>query len=712
MLRPAMAAVLAVVVLLGLAPCAHAAQVSTLRVMLSPSAAPRGTLTDAVRQRVEALAGAHVALAGTTRTGALDLALDVPREAAEAKAMLARLRGDRAILWAEVAPSAEALRTARAKTASGAPGRKIMLRLADPAASIDDVLAALSVRTGVSLKAERRLGDVHVVTLFANTSAAELQRIAETLQADPAVRYADAVGRVRPLRIPNDPMFAEQWGLSDPVAGINAPSAWNLQTGDPSMVVAVVDTGILPHPDLTGRVLPGYDFISDAGRARDGSGRDPDAHDEGDWTGDGECYPGSFGEPSSWHGTFVAGLIGANGDDGIGIAGVDWNAKILPVRVLGRCGGTFDDILAGVLWASGVQLPGVPVNPNPAKVINLSLGGAGACAQAVQEGIDDALAQGSVVVVAAGNESADATGFAPASCSGVITVGATGRSGDRSSYSNFGNRVDLSAPGGDFPGNVNLIVSTSNDGMTTPGQPTYEHAAGTSAAAPLVTGTASLMLARNALLTPGRVLSIMQGTARTYPAGSLCSVGACGAGALDAGLALSSVFPGASVPPPNAVQVVEFYRADYDHYFITASAAEAAWVDTYLGSIFKRTGFYFYAYPAAFPAPPGVQPVCRFYAAGLINSHYYTASASECQFVQQRWAGTWNLETPAAFFVPVSDADGNCPSQTLPVYRFFDNRQDANHRYTVDLSIRRAMINRQWVPEGAGPNGVAFCSPV
>jgi len=107
-----------------------------------------------------------------------------------------------------------------------------------------------------------------------------------------------------------------------------------------------------------------------------------------------------------------------------------------------------------------------------------------------------------------------------------------------------------------------------------------------------------------------------------------------------------------------------------------------------------------------------VQPVCRFYAAGLINSHYYTASASECQFVQQRWPGVWNLETPAAFFVQVPDASGNCPAQTLPVYRFFDNRQDANHRYTVDLSVRRGMINRQWIPEGAGPNGVAFCSPV
>jgi serine protease len=475
------------------------------------------------------------------------------------------------------------------------------------------------------------------------------------------------------------------------------------------MTVAVVDTGILPHPDLDGRVLPGYDFISDPQTARDGDARDPDAHDEGDWISDGDCG-GRLGEPSSWHGTLVAGLIAATGNNGVGIAGLDWHANVLPVRVLGKCGGSFDDILAGMLWASGAQIPGVPANPTPAKVINLSLGGEGPCDAAVQEGIDDALAQGSVVVVAAGNSAEDASAFAPASCSGVITVGALARSGDRASYTNFGNRIDLSAPGGDFPGDDLLIVSTSNDGTTTPGAPSYRYAAGTSLAAPLVTGTASLMFARNALLTPGRVLSTLQGTTRAYPEGSSCSAGACGSGILDAGLAVASTIPGSSTPPPNAVTVFEFYRADLDHYFITASAEEADYVDAHFGAIFQRTGFYFYAYADAAHAPVDAQPVCRFYAAGLINSHYYAASASECAYVQSHWAGTWNLETPAAFYIQVPDASGACPAHTLPVYRFFDNRRDANHRYTVDLSLRRAMVNRQWVPEG--PNGVVFCSPV
>jgi subtilisin family serine protease len=712
MLRHCLAAALAVVCVVATAHAqpAHAERGATLRVMLNPAAAARGTLPDAARRRLEALAGMPLTLAGASRTGALELTLARAQDAAQTKDLIKRLREDRMVLWAEVSRP-EAARLARAKALFGPPGRKLMVRLADPARSIDDALPALAARAGVALRVERRVGDVHVLSLDDDVPAATLTRIAEALQADGAVQYADPVRRAHIMRVPNDPMFAEQWSLTDMVAGIDATTAWNYTIGDPSITVAVVDTGILPHPDLAGRVLSGYDFISDARRAGDGSGRDSDPRDEGDWRDVGDCgLP--FSEPSSWHGTFVAGLIGANGDNGIGIAGVDWGAKILPVRVLGRCGGTFDDILAGVMWAAGRPIAGAPANPTPAKVINLSLGGEGPCDQAIQEGIDDALAQGTIVVVAAGNSSADATGFAPASCSGVITVGAASRAGERTSYTNFGYRVDLSAPGGDFPSDDLLMVSTSNDGTTTPGAPSYKHEAGTSFSSPLVAGTVSLMLARNALLTPGQALSILQNTTRNYPPGSSCGAGACGAGILDAGLAVSSTVPGGAQPPANATTVVEFYREDLDHYFITASAAEAALVDALFGNLFKRTGFYFYAYADPLSAPFGARPVCRFYAAGLINSHYYTADPAECQYVQTHWAGIWNLETPAAFYVSVPDSAGNCPAGTLPVYRFFNGRRDANHRYTVDLSIRRAMINRGWVQEGAGPNGVVFCSPV
>jgi hypothetical protein len=126
--------------------------------------------------------------------------------------------------------------------------------------------------------------------------------------------------------------------------------------------------------------------------------------------------------------------------------------------------------------------------------------------------------------------------------------------------------------------------------------------------------------------------------------------------------------------------------------------------------VYERTGTVFFAYPDAFLAPPAVQPVCRFYAGGLIDSHFFTANAAECQFVIARWPGTWNLESYAAFWIEVPDASGACREGTIPIYRFFNNRQDANHRHTPDLSVRRAMVNRGWVPEG--PNGVALCSPI
>ena len=158
------------------------------------------------------------------------------------------------------------------------------------------------------------------------------------------------------------------------MAGINAETAWTLQPSAPSVTVAVVDTGILPHPDLVGRVLPGYDFISDPGRARDGNARDPNPRDEGDWS-DGECGCQTY--DSFFHGLFVAGLIAANTNNGIGIAGVADGVNILPVRVLGVCGGTFEDVLDGMLWASGVAIEGVPANTTPAKIINMSLGGFG-----------------------------------------------------------------------------------------------------------------------------------------------------------------------------------------------------------------------------------------------------------------------------------------------------------------------------------------------
>jgi serine protease len=532
--------------------------------------------------------------------------------------------------------------------------------------------------------------------------------MAEQLQTDSEVQYADAVTRAQPMRVPNDPYYSQQWALLDPIGGVNAPAAWDLQIGSAAVTVAVIDTGITAHPDLAGRILPGFDFISDPGMANDGDGRDPDPSDPGDGTKDNECGDGVPGEPSSFHGTFVSGIIAANSDNGVGISGLDWNAKILPVRVLGKCGGTFDDIVDGILWAAGLPVAGVPPNPFPARVINMSLGGPSSCPQALQDAINQALTHGTVVVVAAGNSATDVSGFAPASCGGVISVGASTRQGDRASYSNLGLRVDLSAPGGD--GLVaDWILSTGHDSSG----PIYEFAIGTSAAAPHVAAAASLMVARNANLTPGRIQDIITGTTRNFISGTSCATSPlCGSGTLDISLALQSTIPGGGMAPPGTVPVIEYYNSARDHYFMSADAAEQAYVDQVLASIFQRTGELFYAWVDPVLAPLTAQPMCRFYAAGLIASHYFTASAAECQFIIANQGATWMLENRAAFYVLLPDGNGNCQGGTLPVYKFFDNRIDANQRHTIDLSVRRAMINRAWIPQGFGPNHVAFCTPI
>jgi serine protease len=707
--RPALAAFLA----LALAAPAWAASVPGLRVMLHPNVATRGTLPDAVHAKLERIAGTPLALTGRTRTGALELTTPGPIDDATAARMAKALREDRSVLWAEPQRAARPVTKAANKDARyNQLGRQLMVRLADGVAEDWTALAPrFAALVGMPIAAERKVGNVWLLSVATARAPDALSELAKALEQDGAVLYADPVRRMYPQLTPNDPLFPVQWSLQNAVSGVNVQSAWDVQQGSAGLAIAVIDTGIVDHPDLAGRVLAGYDFVSDPADARDGDGRDPNPRDEGDWTSPDDCFPGWPGADSFFHGLFVSGLIAATPNNGIGIAGMDFNAKIVPVRALARCGGTEGDVFEAMLWASGVPVAGVPPNPNPARVINMSLGGFGACSAAVQEAVDDALAQGSVVVVSAGNEASEVMDFSPSNCSGVITVGATNLNGDRTGYSNFGTRVDISAPGGDGSDDTTLIVSTFAEGLTAPGAPTYAIAAGTSFSAPLVSGAVSLMLARNGTLTSGRVLSILQGTSREFPTATSCRAGTvCGAGLLDAGLAIASTIPSTQIIPPNAVPIIEYYRPDIDHYFITADVNEVAFIDTFLRDTYQRTGIVFFGYLDTFLAPPAVRPVCRFFAGGSINSHFFTASTAECLFIQQRWAGTWLLESQAAFYIEVPDGTGTCRDGTIPIYRFFDNRQDANHRHTPDLSVKRAMINRGWVPEGI--NGVAFCSPI
>jgi len=351
--------------------------------------------------------------------------------------------------------------------------------------------------------------------------------------------------------VPNDPYFSEQWDMTSGSYGINATNAWSQSTGK-DVTVAVIDTGILTnHPDMEGQLLPGYDFISDAERARDNDGYDADPSDEGDWAEPGVCPSrsgASKGQSSSWHGSHVAGTIAAHTNNNGGVAGVAPDAKIVPIRVLGRCGSTSADTIDAITWASGGEVNGVPVNKNPARIINMSMGGPGTCPRFYQKTINAAVARGAVIVAAAGNEDQDASKVAPASCENVVTVGASTNNGVRSPFSNYGASVDISAPGGDMDVETG-ILSLTDKSTTAPQDSTYATMVGTSQAAPHVAGTIALMLAANPDLKTEEIVTTLQDTATTMAG---CDRDSCGAGIVNAASAVSQVAgktPGPSATP-------------------------------------------------------------------------------------------------------------------------------------------------------------------
>ena len=303
----------------------------------------------------------------------------------------------------------------------------------------------------------------------------------------------------------DDTYWGDQWALDGVSEGAIGPSgAWGVTTGESAVVVAVIDTGIVSHPDLDAAVRRdwGVDMISSASSARDGDGRDLDATDMGDR---------NQSRNSSWHGTHVAGIIAAQQGNGLGIAGVAPGVSIMPIRVLGSDGGEWVDVADAVRWAAGLGtssdgsawgLWGLPENSHPADIINMSLGGRGACDQSnvVGQAISAATTVGVLVVVAAGNDSADAIGYTPAGCPDAFTVAAVGRSGDRAPYSNYGASVDIAAPGGSTSGGG--IISTVDTGTLTSEGPGYAYYKGTSMAAPFVSGIAALIKSVYPALTP------------------------------------------------------------------------------------------------------------------------------------------------------------------------------------------------------------------
>lgn len=343
---------------------------------------------------------------------------------------------------------------------------------------------------------------------------ADAETLIRKLAADPEVEYVEVDRLNTASFVPNDPRFSSQWGYTGSY-GIKAPQAWDSANGR-GVVVAVLDTGITRHSDLDANVLPGYDFVSDLAKANDGDGRDADPSDPGDWTYANQCRNGHGATSSSWHGTHVAGTIAAVTNNGNGVAGTAFGAKILPVRVLGVCGGYESDIADAVVWASGGTVAGVPVNSTPAEVINLSLGGPGACSITEQRAIDSAVARGTTVVVAAGNGNVDATLVSPASCNNVIAVGANDQNGRRSIWntveqSDFGAKVDLAAPGSD-------ILSTINSGTQRPSAESYASYGGTSMATPHMAGVVALVQSvSNPARTPAQIRTLLKSTVTAFP---------------------------------------------------------------------------------------------------------------------------------------------------------------------------------------------------
>ncbi|TCV97105.1 serine protease [Luteibacter rhizovicinus] len=480
---------------------------------------------------------------------------------------------------------------------------------ANPSAAVQSVSAAMT-RSGVTtatngrsiapaVSYQRKLGTgATLVRTSRRLSQTEANALMTQIAADPAVLHVQPDVLMHPVAdapfVPNDPNYVKyQWHMRGGdgtyetigrdttsfanLGGANVARAWNIADGA-GVTVAVLDTGITHHSDIDLSLADaGYDFTSDplvSGRAT--AGRISGGWDTGDWTNDPTytdpvtgCVDPSQAEASSWHGTHVSGTIAELTNNGVGMAGVANKARVLPVRVLGHCGGYTSDIADGIVWASGGHVDGVPDNTTPVDVVSMSLGGSGACTADDVTGaaIAGAISRGVTVVVAAGNSNSNAANFSPASCPGAITVAANGIAGKRAFYSNFGPNVSLSAPGGGvYPNDASsgsvvdagFIWSTGNAGEHEPTTENYIGMAGTSQATPHVAGTVALIVqARRTAglpaLTPAQMRSVLIGSARVFPSKPDQSIGG---GILDAYAAVTkAIDPNTGSPDPTATQL-------------------------------------------------------------------------------------------------------------------------------------------------------------
>lgn len=427
----------------------------------------------------------------------------------------------------------------------------------------------------VPLRIERQLsGKAHLIHLDKAVSAEEARSLSKKLTTNREIESAepDLLMQAHGMT-PNDPGYSGspgQWNFMTPAArnsgGADLPPAWDITLGSGAIDVAVLDTGYRPHSDLQA-MLPGYDFVSSVSMANDGNGRDADASDPGDAVRVNECGNGWPAARSTWHGTHVMGTIAALMNNGLYGTGMAPNVRIVPVRVLGKCGGYTSDIIDGMRWAAGLNVPGIPKNAYPARIINLSLGLAGSCSRAFQAAINDVNAAGAIVVVSTGNGGYSEVNQ-PANCSGTIAVTAHSIDGDSADYANLGVQTLISAPGGGcgtlaqncvelYSSNGLGVYSLGNTGASSPSVDGYAIKYGTSMAAPHVAGAIALMLSLNPSLTRDEIVSLLRASARPFPSGSACVMranqGMCGAGLLDVYASLITIAPAIHIDHENQV---------------------------------------------------------------------------------------------------------------------------------------------------------------
>jgi serine protease len=507
--------------------------------------------------------------------------------------------------------------------------RQMIVKLRNPKAAElvqplgADRVTALSNRAGVSMRAHRAMSlGASVLRLDSPLKLSDARAAAARLAADHEVLYAEPDMPVRAYQtVPPDASYVlREWHFFapttvytdralnlagnkqvTPTGGANLPGAWSITQGSASVVVALVDSGVtLTHPELAAALLPGRDFVSsNVGApdlpanfvANDGDGRDADPTDPGDWitaaeqTNFPECddptVPNTEQIDSSWHGTHMAGTIVGQWGNGVGAtppagtstAGIAPNARLLPVRALGKCGGTSSDVADAMVWAAGLPVPNVPANPNPARIINLSLGSQGGTCGTTYNTAVVAVSAQALVIAASGNDAALAVSQ-PANCPGVLAVTAHTINGDNADYANIGPEVGISSPGGGTstqlvttPAIVDTDIGfytwssilfgqttpTSTDGGATPRiGPGIGGFTGTSGATANVSGVAALVLSAKPSLTPTELRNVLVSHVRAHPAGGLCATGQmgagqCGSGLLDAGAAVASV-----APPPSS----------------------------------------------------------------------------------------------------------------------------------------------------------------